>query len=181
MVAHSDGRGGREGPTGAGGTPLGVLERCTNGGEPKMDEGKGPPRGGPDETGTSEGPSSGGRTKGAARERDPPRGGITPDPDVAGVAANGWAAATERTSASPWGEGDPTRVGAARVGGKLGGTSVKGTRILGEVRSGGLTAVTADTGGQTGSSGAKKDVAWTAPGGVAGATETVHDGRGSGD
>ena len=61
-------------------------------------------------------------------------------------------------------------MGAVREVGRLGGTPVKGTKILGG------DAV----GGEDGRTGAENEVAWTAPEGVAGATETVHGGQDNG-
>ena len=58
-------------------------------------------------------------------------------------------------------------VGAVQVHGRLGGTSVKGTRILGACLRGDAV------GGEDERTRAENEVAWTTPGGVAGATEGV--------
>ena len=67
-------------------------------------------------------------------------------------------------------------VGATRVGGRLGETPVKGTRILGACLGGDAIREDGDADGRTG---AENEVVETALGGIAGATETVHEERGN--
>ena len=71
LVAHGDGRSGNGGPAGPRGTPWGVLVRSTNVGDPKINEGKCPPLGGPEVTGTSGSLPFGGWPTVGAGERAP--------------------------------------------------------------------------------------------------------------
>ena len=67
---------------------------------------------------------------------------------------------TPAGTVSPGGESAPTWVGAVQVDGRLGGTPVKGTRIL-KVCLGGDAV-----GGEDERTGVENEVAWTAPWGV---------------
>ena len=60
------------------------------------------------------------------------------------------------------------------------GASDNGMRTLGAVRGGDTKKPDDDAGGRIERIGAENEVAWTAPGCVAGATDTVHDRRGKG-
>ena len=63
---------------------------------------------------------------------------------------------------------------AVRVGSRLGGTPVRGTTILGACLRGDAVR------GEVESTGVENEVVWTTPGEVAGATETVQEGRDNG-
>ena len=69
-------------------------------------------------------------------------------------------------------------VWATRVGGNLGENPVRGTRNLGACLGG--DKVREDSDADVGRTGAENEVVGTAPGGIAGATETVHIGHGNG-
>ena len=102
----------------------------------------------------------------------PPLGVKTPD--IRGLRSGGW-----WNDISPWGQGDPTLVGATQVEGRLGVVPVNRMSTLSAVL-GGDAATADDAQGRKGRTGVKNEVAWTAPGGIAGATETVNESHGNG-